>query len=96
MRLIGISVEEGEFHNVSYHGICRSVCTMKRALNALTVKSEDNQSTVQQSIRLSLLTTLSECGKLEKKCIFCNKEKKHVKRKLDSLFQSLSNIIRSK
>ena len=59
---------------------------MKKALNALTIKSKNNQSTVRQSVRFSQPTTLGECGKLERKCIFCNKEKKYVKRKLDSFF----------
>ena len=55
---------------------------MKRALNALTIKSKDNQSTVQQSVRLSQPTTFERMCKLERKCIFCSK----VKRKLDSFF----------
>ena len=59
---------------------------MQRALNALTIKSKDNQSTMRQSVRLSQPTTLRECGKLERKCIFCSKKKKYVKRKLDSFF----------
>ena len=83
--LIGISTEEDEFPTVSYHAVCRSLFTMRRALNALTIKSKDNQSTVRQSVRLSQPTTL-RCGKLERKCIFCNMEKKFVKRKLDSFF----------
>ena len=84
--LIGISTQEDEFPKVSYHATCHSLFTLKRVLNALTIKSKDNQSTVRQSIRLSQLTTLRECGKLERKCIFCNKKKKYVKRKLDSFF----------
>lgn len=84
--LIGISTQEDEFPKVSYHATCHSLFTLKRVLNALTIKSKDNQSTVRQSIRLSQPTTLRECGKLERKCIFCNKKKKYVKRKLDSFF----------
>ena len=84
--LIGISTEEDAFPKVSYHATFRSVFTMKRALNALAIKSKGNQSTARQSVRHSQPTTLRECGKLERKCIFCNKEKKYVKRKLDSFF----------
>ena len=87
--LTGIATKEDEFPKVSYHATCRSSFTMKRDLNALTTKSKDNQNTqsiVRQSIRLLQSITLRECGKLERKCIFCNKEKKYVKRKLDSFF----------
>ena len=80
--LIVIPTEEDEFPKVSYHATCCFLFTMKRALNALTIKSKDNQG----SVRLSQPTTFRECGKLERKCIFCNKDKKYVKRKLDSFF----------
>ena len=75
--LIGIFTEEDEFLKFSYHATCRSLFTMKRALNALTIKSQDNQSIVRQSVILSQPTTLRECGKLERKCIFCKKETKY-------------------
>ena len=72
---IGISTEEDEFPKVSYHATCRSLFAMKKVLNAPTIKSKDNQSTVRQNVRLSQPITLRECGKLERKCIFCNKKK---------------------